>query len=174
MVGHYWLRNPELSPTQEIGDDIRNTLKKVKQCAHKVKTAELISPNGKFTDLLVIGIGGSALGPQFVGKALASPSGDDLIAHFFDNTDPDGIDYTLSQIGNRLATTLVLVISKSGGTAETRNGMLEAQHAFQKQGLDFSKHAIAVTGEQQTSSNCQGGELDRLFSDVGLGGRTDQ
>ena len=78
---------------------------------------------------------------------MASPSGDDLIAHFFDNTDPDGIDYTLSQIGNRLATTLVLVISKSGGTAETRNGMLEAQHAFQKQGLDFSKHAIAVTGE---------------------------
>ena len=147
MVGHYWLRNPELSPTQEIGADIRNTLKKVKQCAHKVKTAELISPNGKFTDLLVIGIGGSALGPQFVGKALASPSGDDLIAHFLDNTDPDGIDYTLSQIGNRLATTLVLVISKSGGTAETRNGMLEAQHAFQKQGLDFSKHAIAVTGE---------------------------
>ncbi|MDA8807131.1 glucose-6-phosphate isomerase, partial [Opitutales bacterium] len=54
---------------------------------------------------------------------------------------------TLSQIGEKLATTLVLVISKSGGTPETRNGMIEAQSAFQKEGLDFSKQAIAVTGQ---------------------------
>jgi glucose-6-phosphate isomerase len=128
-------------------EDIRNTLEKVKQCARRVKTGELTSPSGSFTDLLVIGIGGSALGPQFVGKALANSSGDDLVAHFFDNTDPDGMDFTLSQIGEKLATTLVLVISKSGGTPETRNGMIEAQSAFQKEGLDFSKQAIAVTGQ---------------------------
>ncbi len=147
MVGHYWLRNPELAPSSEITDAIRDALQKVKQCAQKVREGVLCSPNGKFTDLLVIGIGGSALGPQFVGKALAKSSGDDLDAHFFDNTDPDGIDYSLSKIGNRLATTLVLVISKSGGTPETRNGMVEAQNAFRKLGLNFSKHAIAVTGE---------------------------
>ena len=147
MVGHYWLRKPELAPTSEMTEDIRNTLEKVKQCARRVKTGELTSPSGSFTDLLVIGIGGSALGPQFVGKALANSSGDDLVAHFFDNTDPDGMDFTLSQIGEKLATTLVLVISKSGGTPETRNGMIEAQSAFQKEGLDFSKQAIAVTGQ---------------------------
>jgi glucose-6-phosphate isomerase len=147
MVGHYWLRKPELAPTTEMIEDIRNTLEKVKQCARRVKTGKLASPSGSFTDLLVIGIGGSALGPQFVGKALAKPSGDDLVAHFFDNTDPDGMDFTLSQIGQKLATTLVLVISKSGGTPETRNGMIEAQSAFQKEGLNFSKQAIAVTGQ---------------------------
>jgi glucose-6-phosphate isomerase len=147
MVGHYWLRKPELAPTTEMTEDIRNTLEKVKQCARRVKTGKLASPSGSFTDLLVIGIGGSALGPQFVGKALAKPSGDDLVAHFFDNTDPDGMDFTLSQIGQKLATTLVLVISKSGGTPETRNGMIEAQSAFQKEGLNFSKQAIAVTGQ---------------------------
>ena len=147
MVGHYWLRQPELAPTPEIANDIRTTLQRVKECARQVREGELISPHGKFTDLLVIGIGGSALGPQFVGKALAKSTGDDLNAHFFDNTDPDGIDYTLAQIGNRLATTLVLVNSKSGGTPETRNGMIEAQHAFQNLGLEFSKQAIAVTGE---------------------------
>ena len=146
MVGHYWLRNPALAPTPEIAEDIRTTLERVKQCAGRVKNGELTSPNGPFTDLLVIGIGGSALGPQFVGKALSKSTGDDLIAHFFDNTDPDGIDYILSQIGSRLATTLVLVISKSGGTPETRNGMIEAQHAFKEKGLDFGKQAIAVTG----------------------------
>ena len=99
MVGHYWLRKPELSPTPEIAEDIRTTLKQVKQCARRVKDGELSSPQGHFTDLLVIGIGGSALGPQFVGKALAKSTGDDLKAHFFDNTDPDGIDFILSQIG---------------------------------------------------------------------------
>ncbi len=147
MVGHYWLRNAQLAPSSEISEQIIGTLQRVKECAQKVRDGQLSSPNGKFTDLLVIGIGGSALGPQFVGKALAKPTGDDLVAHFFDNTDPDGIDYTLSQIGERLSTTLVLVISKSGGTPETRNGMIEAQHSFKNQGLDFSKHAIAVTGQ---------------------------
>lgn len=147
MVGHYWLRKPELAPTSEITLDIQTTLQRVMKCAQQVRDGKLTSPEGKFTDLLVIGIGGSALGPQFVGKALSKSSGDDLVAHFFDNTDPDGIDYTLSQIGENLATTLVLVISKSGGTPETRNGMVEAQHAFKEHGLDFAKHAIVVTGK---------------------------
>lgn len=146
MVGHYWLRNPELAPTDELTSVIRETLEKVKQVSEQVHSGVLQSPNGSFTDLLVIGIGGSALGPQFVGRALGHPEEDKLKVHFFDNTDPDGIDLTLSEIGTALQTTLVLVISKSGGTAETRNGMLEAEHAFSESGLDFSKHAIAVTG----------------------------
>jgi len=147
MVGHYWLRKPDLAPTSDLTEEITHTLNRVKNCATRVKNGELTSPHGSFTDLLVIGIGGSALGPQFVGKALAKPSGDNLDAHFFDNTDPDGMDFTLSRIGKKLSTTLVLVISKSGGTPETRNGMIEAQLAFKKAGLDFNKHAIAVTGE---------------------------
>ena len=102
------------------------TLLKVKDVTNSVHSGLTKSPLGKFTDLLIIGIGGSALGPQFVGKALGHPNTDKLKVHFFDNTDPDGIDHTLSEIGNSLSTTLVLVISKSGGTPETRNGMLEA------------------------------------------------
>ena len=53
---------------------------------------------------------------------------------------------SLAKIGDGLAHTLVVVISKSGGTKETRNGMLEAQAAFEKAGLDFAQHAVAVTG----------------------------
>ena len=77
---------------------------------------------------------------------MGHPECDKLAVHFFDNTDPDGIDLTLAQIGARLPTTLVLVISKSGGTPETRNGMLEAENAFSVKGLDFAKQAIAITG----------------------------
>lgn len=147
MVGHYWLRNPELAPSLELTNDIRTTLEKVKDCSRQVHSGEINSPHGSFTDLLVIGIGGSALGPQFVGKALSKNEEDRLRAHFFDNTDPDGMDSVFSQIGTNIKTTLILVISKSGGTPETRNGMIEAKNHFEKQGLEFNKHAIAVTGK---------------------------
>ena len=115
MVGHYWLRDPKLAPNAELSSAIRETLDKVKEIACQVHTGELQAPQGRFTDLLVIGIGGSALGPQFVGKALGHPETDRLRVHFFDNTDPDGIDLTLAEIGKALPTTLALVISKSGG-----------------------------------------------------------
>tara|TARA_Y100000588_G_scaffold175883_1_gene189949 strand:- start:1681 stop:3261 length:1581 start_codon:yes stop_codon:yes gene_type:complete len=176
MVGHYWLRAPEKAPSNEIAESIREVQTKTKQVAERVHSGELKAPTGPFTELLVIGIGGSALGPQFVGRALGHPDKDKLTVHFFDNTDPDGIDLTLSEIGSRLATTLVLVISKSGGTAETRNGMLEAQHAFEKQDLDFAKQAIAITGEgsklhEYAKAN---GWLDFLPMWDWVGGRTSQ
>ena len=147
MVGHYWLRTPTLAPSKELTDTIQKTLDQLKQISRQVHDGSLQSPSGPFTDLLVVGIGGSALGPQFVGKALGHPVKDKLKVHFFDNTDPDGIDLTLAEIGSSLESTLVLVISKSGGTPETRNGMLEAENAFSNSGLNFAKHAIAITGE---------------------------
>ncbi|NNF05770.1 MAG: glucose-6-phosphate isomerase, partial [Candidatus Eisenbacteria bacterium] len=52
----------------------------------------------------------------------------------------------LSQIGHDLNQTLVIIISKSGGTKETRNGLFEIQSAFERLALDFSRHAVAVTG----------------------------
>ncbi len=176
MVGHYWLRNPELAPSNELSQVIRDTLQKVKQVSEQVHSGSLQSPQGPFTDLLIIGIGGSALGPQFVGKALGHPQHDKLKVHFFDNTDPDGIDLTLSEIGTAIKTTLVLVISKSGGTPETRNGMLEAKNAFSTSGLDFSKHTIAVTGEgsklhQYSQEN---GWLDFIPMWDWVGGRTSE
>jgi glucose-6-phosphate isomerase len=96
----------------------------------------------RFEELLVIGIGGSALGPQFVADALGRQD-DRLRPRFLDNTDPDGIDRVLGAAP--LERTLTVVISKSGGTPETRNGMLEAQEAYRARGLDFGPHAVAVT-----------------------------
>jgi len=149
MVGHYWLRAPKLAPTPEITGAVTATLAAIKDFARKVHRGEVAGPAGRFRELLVIGIGGSALGPQFVGHALgrlkAGP--DRMRVHFFDNTDPDGIDYVRKTIGSQLKRTLVVVISKSGSTPETRNGMLEAAAAFQAAGLEYPKHFVAVTGE---------------------------
>ncbi|MDY7024299.1 MAG: glucose-6-phosphate isomerase, partial [Cyanobacteriota bacterium] len=146
MVGHYWLRDPEIAPTPELKQEIISTLEKIEAFAKKVHSGEIKPPQAeKFTDLLSIGIGGSALGPQFVAQAL-TPNSPPINIHFIDNTDPDGIDRVLGELKERLSSTLTLVISKSGGTPEPYNGMCEAKHAYETQGLNFSKHAIATTG----------------------------
>ena len=113
----------------------------------QVHRGERVGSSGPFKNVLVIGIGGSALGPQFVAKALGQPRSDKLIPYFFDNTDPDGMDQVLATLEGKLGQTLALVISKSGGTPETRNGMVEARAAYERAGLRFAAHAVAVTGE---------------------------
>ncbi|HTL89705.1 MAG TPA: glucose-6-phosphate isomerase, partial [Leptolyngbya sp.] len=138
MVGHYWLRDPDLAPNEELKQDIVETIEAIQSFTRDVHSGKVHPPNAaKFTDVLSIGIGGSALGPQFVAEALGSDS-PPLTIHFIDNTDPAGIDRTLAKLSDRLNTTLAIVISKSGSTPEPRNGMLEVQNAFQQKGLDFS------------------------------------
>ncbi len=159
MVGHYWLRNSSKAPRPDIERDISQTLAQIKSFAKDVRRGGVRAANGKkFTDLLSIGIGGSALGPQFLCDALGTER-DRLRIHFFDNTDPDGMDRILAAIGKNLARTLTLVISKSGGTKEARNGMLVAQAAYRAAGLDFARQAVAVTGLDS--------ELDRTAQSEG-------
>ena len=147
MVGHYWLRDASLAPTEAITKDITKTLKGIKQFAKKIHRGETAPQTAKkFTDILQVGIGGSALGPQLVADCLGTDK-DKMRVHFLDNTDPDGIARTLKSLRSRLKSTLVLVVSKSGGTPETRNGMLETEATYEKAGLKFGKHAVAVTGE---------------------------
>jgi glucose-6-phosphate isomerase len=153
MVGHYWLRNPALAPTPEIRAEIEDTIQRIRKFAEDVQNGRIAAENGKrFEHVLHIGIGGSALGPEFVAEALGSPH-DPMDIFFLDNTDPDGFDRVFDRIGNRLSQTLGIVVSKSGGTKETRNGMLEAEAKFAANGLQFPKHAVAVTGV--------GSELDK-------------
>lgn len=176
MVGHYWLRNPDLAPNSDLKQAIVSTLEQIETFSQKIHSGEIHPPHApRFTDILSIGIGGSALGPEFVAEALA-PLHPPLQIHFIDNIDPAGIDRVLAQLGDRLATTLVITISKSGGTPETRNGMLEVQHRFETEGLAFAQQAVAVTGS--------GSQLDQMASSEGwlasfpmedwIGGRTSE
>ena len=147
MVGHYWLRNPALAPTAEIRKEIEDTIAAIKKFAAEVHGGKVRGEKGPFKNLLLIGIGGSALGPQFVANALTHPPTDKLAAFFFDNTDPDGMDKVLDEIGSDLGQTLCIVVSKSGGTKETRNGMLESEAAYKKAGLRFGDHVAAITSK---------------------------
>lgn len=177
MVGHYWLRAPELAPDAGLSAEIRQTAATVKDFAARVHSGE-IKPEkaARFTRVLSIGIGGSALGPMFVADALGHPDTDRMQPHFIDNTDPEGVARELARLGQGLAETLVVVMSKSGTTPETRNGMLVVAEAYHRQGLDFARHAVAVTGvgsrlDQQAEAQ---GWLARFPMWDWVGGRTSE
>jgi glucose-6-phosphate isomerase len=176
MVGHYWLRNPGLAPNAEIRQHIESCLADIKSFTASVHSGKVKGKNGQFKNLLLIGIGGSALGPQFVSNALGHPGTDKLSAYFFDNTDPDGMDRVLAELGSDLGVTLCVVVSKSGGTKETRNGMLEAEAAYRKAGLNFGEHAVAVTGVDSELDKyaVKGGWLNRFQMWDWVGGRTSE
>jgi glucose-6-phosphate isomerase len=153
QVGHYWLRAPQLAPDPAIAEEIRRSQQGVIQFAEDVYN-EVVSPErgDGFYVVLVIGIGGSALGPQLLADALGTHQ-DRMLIRFIDNTDPDGVDRILAEMDELLAQTLTIVCSKSGGTKETRNAMLEVAHAYKLAGLNFARHAVAVT--------CEGSALHR-------------
>src|ERR1700690_4204660 len=86
------------------------------------------------------------------------------------------MDRVLAAIGNDLNRTLSIVISKSGGTKETRNGMLIAKAAYEQAGLDFGSHAIATTmmGSDLDKYATQNKWLARFPMWDWVGGRTSE
>ncbi len=172
MVGHYWLRNSALAPTPELRALIDGPLAALKAFAADVLGGTICAPNGKpYTTCLVIGIGGSALGPELVADALPAQG---LDMKFLDNTDPDGMYRVLDTLP--LEQTLAVVISKSGGTPETRNGMVCAQAYWASKGLSFAKQAVAVTGVGSTLDKVAVAEqwVKRFPMEDWVGGRTSE
>ncbi|NOT00329.1 MAG: glucose-6-phosphate isomerase [Phycisphaerales bacterium] len=156
MVGHYWLRAPRLSHTPQIRSAIEKSVADIRSFAADVRDGRTCpEKTDRFRRIIVVGIGGSALGPQFVSDALADVRAAPI--HFFDNTDPDGFDRVFNVIGSELSATLAVIISKSGGTRETHNGMIELRHRYESAGLSFPRHTVAIT--------CEGSALDRRAID---------
>jgi glucose-6-phosphate isomerase len=133
QVGHYWLRDPARAPSAGQRAAIEGAWA-------GIEDLEL----GAHTDVLLVGIGGSALGPQLLRAALASPD-DPARLHFLDNTDPEGFHRVLGGLDPRR--TLSLVVSKSGGTVETRNAMLATEAWYSAAGTSIKDHGVAITGE---------------------------
>ena len=127
--------------------------KAVEEFAAKVRSGAITGSTGRpFTAVAVNGIGGSALGPQLLQFAVNGPYWNELSAekrnnglkiYFLDNT--DSAEFAdLCQVMDP-ETTLHLVVSKSGGTQETKNNMIAMEKFYASKGLDFGRHAAAVT-----------------------------
>ncbi len=107
----------------------------------------------RFENILVLGIGGSALGGLAVTEALLKPYWNLLSSEqrnnfprifFLDNIDPDGIVGLLDVLD--LSKTLVNVITKSGSTAETMSQFMIIKDRLEKElGDDYRKNIVATT-----------------------------
>ncbi len=159
-VGHYWLRDPNIAPAAEA-DRVRASWRHITEFAEQVRAGKIVGAAGPFRKFLLIGIGGSALAPQLLYAAFRQP-GQTPPLFVLDNTDPDGFECTLAEIRHAggLGDTLTMVASKSGGTKETRNGMLIARHAYEQEGLVFEKHAVAMS---MANGNGECNEANELY-----------
>jgi glucose-6-phosphate isomerase len=111
---------------------------------------------GKYDDVVILGIGGSALGPIALRTALR-PSGWNMLdekarggyprLQVLDNVDPETIAALLGRL--QLARTLFVVTSKSGGTAETMAQFLIVYERITSATLDVAKHLVFVTDPRQ-------------------------
>ena len=107
---------------------------------------------GRFTDLIQIGIGGSDLGPRALCLALETFHKKGKRVHFISNVDPDDANHVLSKVD--LAKTLVVVVSKSGTTLETLTNEEFVRARMIKAGIkDPKDHFVAVTGEKGPMDN---------------------
>ena len=112
---------------------------------------------GRFDDVVVLGIGGSALGPIALRTALRKPQYNLLDAgerdlrprlHVLDNLDPGTVSGLLERVV-KLERTLFIVTSKSGGTAETMAQYLVIRDAVEKHRLSPKDHIVFVTDPQK-------------------------
>ncbi len=138
----------------------------------------------QYDDFVLLGIGGSALGPMAVHQALNHLQYNDLPKskrggkpRFFvaNNIDPERLNALLDVIDVRK--TLFCVITKSGSTSETMSQFLLVQDILKRYlGKDYAKQIIAITDEQKGSLIKIAKEegYKTFFVPDGVGGRFSQ
>lgn len=156
----------------------------VEEFAEKVRSGKITGETGrKFDAVAVNGIGGSALGPQLMQFAINGPywnektdaaRGGYLKLYFLDNTDSAEFS-DLAEVMDP-ETTLHLVISKSGGTQETKNNMIAMEELYAARKLSFPKHAAAITMKDSAlDKHARGNHWLAVFEMAeSIGGRTSE
>jgi len=145
QVGHYWLRNPSISPSSKIGEEISADINEISEFGKQILNGNIKNKNNQnYTDVLWIGIGGSGLGPLLITESLQKCS-KGLNFSYIDNVDPFLISEKLEELSEKLSTTLLVVVSKSGGTPEPRIAMEIIKSHCENNFLEWNSNAIAIT-----------------------------
>jgi len=170
--------------TDRIGYPESELFAQVEKFAADVRSGRITGEKGDTFDAVVVnGIGGSALGPQLMQFAANGPywnektreqRGGNLKIYFLDNTDSAEFCDLLEVMD--APRTLHLVVSKSGGTQETKNNMLAMERVYAERGLNFARHAVAVTmpGSDLDKYARQHGFLAVFAMAESIGGRTSE
>ena len=146
---------------------------KAAEFARDVHSGKIVGSTGEpFTTVVQVGIGGSDLGPRALYLALerwAIAEGRAMMAAcFISNVDPDDGFDLLAKLD--LATTLFILVSKSGVTQETLANECLVRDRLEAAGLDPAKHILAVTSETSPLAG-NPGYIESFYIDDYIGGR---
>ena len=153
MVLHTAARDIFKTPVHvEATAQARTELDKLQVFLKDLENGRIVNKDGEpFTTMVMIGIGGSDLGPRALYLALAAYGIEGRSVRFISNLDPDDAASVLK--GLDLGRTLVTVVSKSGTTLETLTNEELVRAAFITARLDPNKHFVAVTGKGSPMDN---------------------
>ncbi len=137
---------------KNIMPDIIKVNRNIKLFSKKIHDQTIRSQSNKgFADVVVIGIGGSYLGCDFIYNALLSNYKPKLNLHFLSNVDIDNFGEIISKID--LDTTLWIVISKSYTTTETMANLNQTRSFLKNGGVNPEKHLVTITSKGSPGDN---------------------
>lgn len=177
MVLHHLSRSQLGAPILVEGRDMRAFYEsqrlKAAGFAAAVHSKSLTGSSGAaFRTAIQIGIGGSDLGPRALYLALerqARATGKlRMEARFISNVDPDDADSVLGKLD--LASSLFILVSKSGTTQETLANECLVRTRLEAAGLDPAMHMVAVTSETSPLAK-NPAYREVFFMDDYIGGR---
>ena len=156
-VLHTALRNRSGNPVEvegqagDVMEGVGRVLEKMRQFCEGVHTGQWRGyTDSKITDIVSIGIGGSALGPLMVTEALKPHARSGLKIHFVSNVDGTDVVETVKDLDAE--STLFVVVSKTFTTEETLANALSARAWFLERVGDSSavaKHFVAVSVNEE-------------------------
>jgi glucose-6-phosphate isomerase len=171
---HTAARNFSVEPIWVDGKDIMPSIRKIrkdiKSFASSVHEGKIVGSTGKpFNTAVVIGIGGSYLGTEFVATALHALADKNVNIMFLSNVDIHNFGKIASIID--VERTLWIVISKSYTTAETLANANQVRAFLEKKGLDPAKHFITVTSKGSPGDDPKNPVLSSFHMFDFIGGR---
>ncbi len=146
---------------------VRNDIKKFALHVHKEKITG--STGMPFRHVVVIGIGGSYLGTEFVANALDFLADKKIEIMFLSNVDIHNFGKIASIID--VERTLWIVISKSYTTAETMANANQVRSFILEKGLDPAKHFVTVTSKGSPGDDPDNPVLSSFHMFDFIGGR---
>ena len=127
------------------------------------------STSKRFTDVVVVGIGGSYLGASFVNTALGYGYKRKMGLHFLSNVDIDNFASVVKNVD--VETTLFVIISKSYTTVETMANLNQILEHLKACSIDPRYHLVTVTSRESPGDDSSNPVLGTFYMFDFIGGR---
>ncbi len=161
---------PLMLDGRDVMEAIRRVREEIREFSAAIHAGQITGSTGKpFQHIVVIGIGGSYLGTEFVATALAAHTHKPMQLHYLANVDIHNFAAVVNVIDPE--TTLWVVISKSYTTAETMANANQARAYMVSLGLDPTRHLVTVTSQGSPGDNPDNPVLQAFHMFDFIGGR---